>query len=166
MALSVACIPLGIISQAIVLKFVEVCSSAFLSKLPRYEHIITATTYNSSLIKSQILKNPLRATLADRISELAMLKDSAATFVGRLTDDLLEPAPDAMASPEVPPVMLAADAALQMGSTPVASIAACNIIEEFGETARGRDMAAQLLRKGAAGLPESLNRRLQPPSQT
>lgn len=120
--------------------------------MPRWDHLITATSYNQNLVKKQLLNSPLRRLLPDRIRDVAMHKEGIESF-------FLKVGVEAGAIPELAEFS-GAEAALTLANQTMAVIAATNILEEFSGTSRGREMAEQMLSRSAAHLPESLRKRL------
>lgn len=129
-----------------------------LNKLPRWDHIITKTNYNSQMAKRVLLGHPLRAAFGDMVTRVAMLKECIEKYTADLHNDD-DDAPDA--EDRIATAIATTEAALQSATTTVTIIASINAIEEFNNTERGRKMATHILAKSAGSLPDALRRKLQ-----
>lgn len=136
--------------KASVLKSLDIMSDAMLKSMPRWDHLINSRTFNSSLVKRQLLESPLRRALPDRIRDLAMHKEGI--------EDYLHQAAAEAELPELAEVT-ASEAALSLANQTMAVIAAANILQDFAGTARGREMAEQMMARSAQLLPDALRKR-------
>lgn len=138
------------------LQYLETRSTKLLDATPRWDHIVNAKTYNSSLSK-KFLAIP-RGSLADDISNLGRLLESAQGLREELKPLSSEDGAAAVESIAVASCS-AAEGALDCAKTCMTMTACFNVVEEFAGSPKGRGMAESLLKK-AHGIPEPLRKRL------
>lgn len=121
---------------------------------PRWDHIANKKDYFPTLAR-KLLEAPQRPQLADKLSSVGRLSDIASDFWMAIADALR--LPDADRDLEC----LAVASALSSASQTMCIMAACNCVEDFKSTARGRDMAASILKRSASSIPDPLRRLLE-----
>lgn len=120
------------------------------NKTPAYAHIITATKYNSTLAKKQLLAAPVQVvgslieaigSLVSEVKEVFELSEMAVAENATLSET---------------------DGVMEAAKLSMSVIAAVTAIESFAKTAQGPGMARQLLddKKSSVGLPEVLRQKL------
>ena len=98
--------------EAILGQCLEVRTAAMSGALPRWDHIVTAKSYNQALARKQLLQSPVRASLADIVSDLGMFKEDAVHCVEKLRNDRQEE--KGQEEKSLPSEFLAADNALDV----------------------------------------------------
>lgn len=104
----------------------DLLASTFLDLVPRYDHIVAGKMYNSLLARRQLLEQPRRQMLPDKISELGMFADNSKDFLH-----------DSFGVEDYPPIEYpSAMSALEVGQKTLLVLAAVNIIEDFATSPR------------------------------
>lgn len=138
--------------KANLLENLDLQSSDLVASLPRYDHLVNDSTYDSTLARRQILGHPKRSQLANLIGNFGSFRDDCESMlVGMFSADLVSSWSCFGAS----------DAALDCASRTSTIIAAINIAEEYKNTSRGKDMAKVLLSRAAPQIPQALRTILQ-----
>uniref|UniRef100_A0A7S2JDL4 Uncharacterized protein n=1 Tax=Zooxanthella nutricula TaxID=1333877 RepID=A0A7S2JDL4_9DINO len=150
---------LASVCEAAVLKRLHDRYEGLLAILPRHDHIISKNTYNGHLARTQLLGCPNRAKIGDLTSALENANDSTTEIITNLRNITAAGTDDAF-DPESIAELAACKSALDVADYTTFLIAAVNAVEEFGKTAKGRDMSKVLLTKGHAA-PEALKKRLE-----
>lgn len=124
---------------------------------PRWSHIIGQDEYKQQLVRKQLLKAPGRSTLPEMSNKLWTFSQSLRAlpktwaFVG-----------DAAWGDSLPASLENAAAVNEMAALCLSVIAACNILEEFGNTQAGKAMAIDMLSTDRpVGFPKVLETKLQ-----
>jgi len=134
----------------LVLMNVARMSKELKDKSPKFDHLITNTKYNTSLVKKQLVNAPctVAATLVDHLSTLVA---SIAQVFGFSEQDVAGH-----------PTLSEALGVVDSAKISLGVVAAVNAIEHFSKTAQGPSMAKELLddKALAAGLPQALATKL------
>ena len=122
---------------------------------PRWSHIINNDEYKSGLAKKQLLKSPARLTLPDNANKTWSLTESINNL--QTSWKLCE----AMQKQHLAGSLENAAAVNEMAALCLSVTAACNIIEDFGPTQAGQDMATEFLTSPRPkGFPKILEKKL------
>lgn len=136
----------------------ETCLSNYsddlMDTLPRWDHIATKKAYFSSLAR-KLIDSPKRPLIADKLSALGMLRDSVEEFWSEVGVVF------GLSGDEAGFESAEAAAALDSAQHTMCIVAACNVVEDFHNSPRGRDMAAAVLKKSAHLVPEPLRKLLE-----
>lgn len=138
--------------KAELVDMLESQASELTDACPRLDHIVSRKVYNSQLAK-KVAADSHKFRLSDRIGDLARSMDSASELwlaIAECTgheDSQLSTAN--------------VEGALECAKGVMATIVGINTAESFKGTARGREMAAAILKKSGSAIPEALRRVLQ-----
>lgn len=117
------------------------------TKTPAWAHIITSTKYNSTLARRQLLNNKELHVITQLVDEVDSLSASLMDF-----NNSKMVYGDAR--------YIEADGVVRMAKTTMAIIAAVSALENYGKTAEGSAMAAELLADDTVSLPTILRNKL------
>lgn len=129
-------------------------SDDLMDTLPRWDHIATKKAYFSSLAR-KLIDSPKRPLIADKLSALGMLRDSILEFWSEAGVVL------GLEGDQAGFESLESVAALDSAQHTMCIIAACNVVEDFRATPRGRDMASAVLKRSSHLIPEPLRKLLE-----
>ena len=125
-------------------------TKTLLVKSPRFQHIITKTKYSAKLVKAQLLDNPARQQLPQLIAEHFNLVSSISEKIKDWQNG----------NPAELPGIEEAESAIEHAKEVMAVIAGANIIDEFGQSSRGPELAEKLLSKKGGDFPGALKDKL------
>lgn len=121
------------------------------NRIPRYQHIVSKSRYNSMLAKAQLLGNPNRTALPPLLNSLHSFCASC-SHLYQIWD---------FGAPAEEVALAAADASIDSAKAALHVIAAVNIIEEFSSQPKvAQDMAAKVLAAAGPDLPSILKEKL------
>lgn len=129
-------------------------SDDLIESLPRWDHIVTKKAYFPCLAR-KLIDSPKRPLIADKLSALGMLRDSVEEFWSEVGVVF------GLSGDEAGFESAEAAAALDSAQHTMCIVAACNVVEDFHNSPRGRDMAAAVLKKSAHLVPEPLRKLLE-----
>lgn len=147
--------------QATILRSLDIQTNTMIANIPRFDHIVSRSTYNTNMVKKQLLQHPSKGTLPDQISSLVVFQNATKMLTASLSgvgDCDAEEGPDA--ERDDPPEVCAAEQALDLANLAMTVLAGCAVVEEHSKTPQGRNMANQVISKLPPGFPESLKRKL------
>lgn len=139
-------------NKAKMIDMLESQAGELIEACPRLDHIVSRKVYTSHLAK-RVAADSQKFRLSDRIAELARSMDSASELWSSIAECTSQADQSLSTS--------TADGALESAKGVMATLAAINAVESFKGTARGREMAAAILKKSGPSIPEALRKILQ-----
>lgn len=143
---------------------IECQTEVLLGYVPRWDHIVGKKHYNPQMAKKQLLGNPIRGKLGGYISDNGIYKESAEMMYLQLNGVLSafgcggkEEGWESM----LPSAFSQAETSLGVAERTMTILASINVAEEFKTSEKGRSMAAVLLSKSSAQIPEGLRKVLE-----